>query len=276
MTKIGAYDTLTVVKEVDFGVYLDGNELGEILLPKRYVPENYSPTEGIEVFIYLDSEARIIATTEKPFLEINKFANLEVASVSEVGAFLNWGLPKDLLLPFREQKKKVEQGEKVIVYLYLDDESQRLVASSRVDKFLDNLPVHYDPGQDVELLIHSETELGYKAIVDDLYWGMLYKNEIFQDIEIGQKIDGFIKKVRDDEKIDVSLQKAGFEQVDDTAKQILEHLKANNGAMAISDKSSPEEINKEFGISKKNFKKAVGNLYKRKLILIDDSGIRLK
>lgn len=275
MAKIGEFNTLEIVKEVEFGLYLDGGEHGEILLPKRYIPENIPENNELEVFIYLDSEDRLIATTEKPWVKVNEFAFLEVVSVSEFGAFLGWGLPKDLLLPFREQKRNVKEGDKLIVHVYLDSISQKLVASAKVDKFLNNVPIEYKQGDKVDLLIYSETELGFKAIVDELHWGMIYKNEIFQEISIGQRIKGYIKKVREDEKIDLSLQKSGGEQIDDTAKQILTYLKSNNGSMTISDKSSPEEITQVFGISKKNFKKALGNLYRKHLIVIDDAGVRI-
>lgn len=275
MAKIGEHNTLQIVKELDFGLYLDGGEHGEILLPKRYIPEDIPKNNELEVFIYLDSEDRLIATTEKPWVKVNEFAYLEVVSVSEIGAFLRWGLPKDLLLPFREQKRKVKEGEKLIVHVYLDVISQKLVASAKVDKFLDNVPVDYRIGEEVEILIHSSTELGYKTIINNLHWGMLYKNEIFQKIKLGQRMQAYIKKIREDEKIDLSLQKSGFEQVDETAKKILDYLNANNGSMSITDKSSPEEINHIFGISKKNFKKAIGNLYKKHLIVIDDSGVRI-
>lgn len=275
MAKIGEFNTLEIVKEVEFGLYLDGGEHGEILLPKRYIPENIPENNELEVFIYLDSEDRLIATTEKPWVKVNEFAFLEVVSVSEFGAFLGWGLPKDLLLPFREQKRNVKEGDKLIVHVYLDSISQKLVASAKVDKFLNNVPIEYKQGDKVDLLIYSETELGFKAIVDELHWGMIYKNEIFQEISIGQRIKGYIKKVREDEKIDLSLQKSGGEQIDDTAKQILTYLKSNNGSMTISDKSSPQEITQVFGISKKNLKKALGNLYRKHLIVIDDAGVRI-
>lgn len=271
MAKIGEYNTLQIVKELDFGIYLDGGEHGEILLPKRYIPENIPENNELEVFIYLDSEDRLIATTEKPWVKVNEFAYLEVVSLTEIGAFLGWGLPKDLLLPFREQKRTVKEGDKIIAHVYLDSISKKLVASAKVDKFLDNVPIVYSEGEEVEILIHSTTELGYKAIINNLHWGMLYNNEIFQNLKIGQQMKAFIKKIRDDEKIDLSLQKSGFEQIDDTANLIMDYLKSNNGSMSITDKTSPEKIKQVFGISKKNFKKAIGNLYKKHLIVIKNT-----
>lgn len=275
MAEIGKYNTLKVVKEVDFGVYLDGNEHGEILLPNRYVPENINEGDSLEVFIYLDSEDRIIATTEEPLATVDEFAYLEVKAVTSLGAFLDWGLPKDLLVPFREQKTKMEEGKKYIVYIYFDIESKRIAASAKLDKFVDNLPVEYEEEQKVELLIVNKTDLGFNAIIEDAHYGVLYANEIFTNLTTGQRIFGYIKKIREDEKIDLSLYKPGYQQIDDTSEIILDYLKNNNGKLLLTDKSTPEEISNTFGISKKNFKKAIGNLYKRKLINISDDGISL-
>lgn len=275
MIIIGDYNTLKVIKEVDFGVYLDGEEQGEILLPKRYVPENLKVDDELEVFIYFDSEDRIIATTEKPLVLAREFACLDVVSVTGVGAFLNWGLPKDLLLPFREQTSKLREGDKAIVYVYLDIESQRLVASAKTDKYLDKIPAEYTINEEVNVLIGYETELGYKAIINNKHSGIIYKNEIFQPVETGQRLKAYIKKLREDGKIDLSLQQSGLDQTEMVATQILDYLKTNNGTMNITDKSSPEIISNAFGISKKNFKKAVGNLYKKKLIILENDSIRL-
>jgi predicted RNA-binding protein (virulence factor B family) len=275
MAKIGEYNTLKVVKEVDFGVYLDGGNLGEVLLPKRYVPSNCQVENDIEVFIYLDSEDRLVATTEKPLAGVGEFASLEVVSVSDVGAFLDWGLPKDLLLPHREQKQKVTHGQKVFVYVYLDLESKRLVATAKIEKNIDNLPVYYQPGDEVDVIIWAETDLGYKVVIENLYSGMLYRNEVFQPLEPGQKLLGYVKKVREDEKIDISLYKPGYEKIDTHATQILKYLKENNGYCPLGDKSPADEIANTFNISKKTFKKAIGNLYKEKLIRIEPNGIKL-
>jgi uncharacterized protein len=275
MAEIGKYCTLRVAKEVDFGVYLEDDIYGEILLPKRYVPENCQVDDELEVFIYLDSEERIIATTEKPFAQAAEFAYLEVVSLSSIGAFLDWGLSKDLLLPYREQKIEVDEGDKVFVYVYLDVESKRMVASAKIEKHIDNLPVYYKPGDEVDAIIWSETDLGYKVIIENLYSGILYKNEVFQTLEPGQKLMVYIKKVRDDEKIDLSIHKPGYEKVDDFAQQILLYLKNNSGSMPYNDKSSANEIASTFGISKKAFKQAIGQLYKNKLVSISDDGVRL-
>ncbi|MGQ8338471.1 CvfB family protein [Sunxiuqinia sp. A32] len=275
MAAIGVINELEVVKEVDFGIYLDGGPHGEILMPKRYVPENCKVGDRLEVFIYLDSEDRIIATSERPIAMVGQFAKLKVVSCTGVGAFLDWGLPKDLLVPFREQQQKMEEGKTYLVYIYLDDESQRIVGTSKLDKCVDNLPVDYEIGEEVDLIIAGQTDLGYKAIIDNSHWGMIYKNEVFQTLKTGQKHKGFIKHIRPDEKIDLALEKAGYEKIDDISQSILNKLAANNGFLPINDKTDPETIKQTFQISKKNFKKAIGSLYKQRLISIEEKGITL-
>ena len=275
MAEIGKLNTLRVVKEVDFGLYLDGGEHGEILIPKRYVPENCKPEDNIEVFIYLDSEDRIIATTEKPYIKVGEFAMLQVVAVNQIGAFLYWGLPKDLLVPFREQKQKMEEGKWYIVTAYLDPDSKRLVASAKIDKFLDNLPPDYEDGEEVDLLISGESDLGFNAIINSMHLGVLYKNEVFQPLKKGDKIKGYIKKIREDEKIDLILQKPGYQKVDDISMKIVDILKEHGGFIAITDKSDPDTIYNLFGVSKKTFKKAIGSLYKLRIISINDEGIKL-
>jgi uncharacterized protein len=275
MVEIGKLNTLKIVKEVDFGLYLDGGLNGEILIPKRYVPENWEIDGEIEVFIYNDSEDRIIATTDMPYAMVGDFAYLEVISVNTVGAFLDWGLAKDLLVPFREQNTKMREGKSYVVAIYLDDESQRIVATSKLDKVLDNIPVEYEENQEIEILIQSRTDLGYKVIINKSHWGMIYENQIFQEIEIGQQMKAYIQKIREDEKIDVMLHKPGFEKVDILANLILSELKENHGFLSVNDKSSSEDIYELFKESKKTFKKALGQLYRKKLIVMDESGIKL-
>lgn len=275
MAEIGKLNTLEVLKEVDFGIYLDGGNLGEILMPKRYVPEGTMPGDYIEAFIYLDSEDRLLATTEKPLAMVDDFALLEVVSVTSVGAFLNWGLPKDLFVPFREQRKPMEVGEKYLVYVYLDDNSKRIAASSKIEQFLDNIPVDYEENEEVDLIIVNETDLGYNAIIDNSHLGVLYKNEVFQTLHPGDRLQGYIKKIRPDGKIDLRLDKVGYEKIGGFADEILEKLQQNNGFLPLTDKSSPEEIYQTFRISKKNFKAAIGALYKRRMITLEDNGIRL-
>ena len=275
MVEIGKLNKLRVVKRVDFGIYLDGEDFGEILLPRRYVPENCEIDDIIEVFVYFDSEDRIIATTEKPYATVGQFALLKVISVNSVGAFIDWGLPKDLLVPFREQKQKMEEGKSYVVFIYLD-KSKRIVASSKLDKFLDTMPINFQEGQEVELLVCCQTDLGYKAIINGCHGGILYKNEVFQILEKGQQIKGFIKKVRDDKKIDLCLHKPGYEKVGDLSERIIDTLKKRDGFISVGDKSSPKIIYDMFGVSKKTYKKAIGVLYKKRLITFEDNGIKLQ
>jgi predicted RNA-binding protein (virulence factor B family) len=276
MAEIGKLNSLRVVKEVDFGLYLDGGEHGEILLPKRYVPESAKPEDILEVFIYLDSEDRIIATTETPYIMVGEFACLKAVAVTPMGAFLDWGLMKDLFVPFREQKLKMEEGRWYIVTVYLDPETKRLVASAKIEKFLDNLPPDYEAGQEVDLLIAGETDLGFNAIINNKHLGVIYRNEIFQPLRKGDRIKGYIKKIREDEKIDLLLQKPGYAKVDDISLKIVDVLKKHNGFLPVTDKSDPDAIYELFGVSKKTYKKAIGTLFKFQIIDIEDKGIRLK
>lgn len=274
MAAIGVLNELEVVKTVDFGVYLDGGPHGEILMPKRYVPENCQVGDQVEVFIYLDSEDRLVAVTDKPLVMAGEFAMLKVLSVTPIGAFLDWGLPKDLLVPFREQQFPMEEGRSYLVFVYVDDETHRIVGSSKLDKFVDNVPVDYDAGEEVDLIIAGKTDLGYKAIIDNSHWGLIFKNEVFQPLKIGDRMKGYIKQVRPDEKIDLVLQKPGYEKIDSMSQAVLDKLKASGNYLPVNDKTDPDEISRIFGISKKNFKKAIGALYKQRLISIEENGIR--
>ena len=273
--KLGKYNQLEVVKEVDFGVYLNGDEDGEILLPKRYVPEGTKPGDVLNVFIYLDMEERLVATTLQPYVQVGEFACLEVAWVNQFGAFLNWGLMKDLFVPFREQKMKMQKGKRYVVYVHLDEESYRIVASAKVEHFLSTEKPDYQPGQEVEVLVWQRTELGYKVIVENKFSGMLYHNEIFQPLEVGMRLTAFIKQVRPDGKIDLVLQKAGARKVDDFSEVLLQYIKDHEGFTPLNDKSAAEDIYDAFGVSKKTFKKAVGDLYKKRLVVLEAEGIRL-
>ena len=275
MAILGKMNPLKVVKTVDFGVYLDGGSDGEILLPTRYVPENCEIGDTLSVFIYTDSEDRLIATTVKPYAMVGEFACLEVEAVNEVGAFLDWGLMKQLLVPFREQHAKMREGGRYPVFVYVDFESKRITASAKLEKFIDESRAELEAGQEVELMIYKKTDLGWKAIVNQQYGGMLYQNEVFQPIEIGQKLTGFVKQVREDDKIDLMLQKPGFEKIDDFSVKLHELLKEAEGFLPFTDKSPADDIYNQFGISKKTFKKAVGDLYKKRLILLEEKGIRL-
>lgn len=276
MVEIGKYNTLTVVKIVDFGVYLDGGERGEILMPKEYVPANCFPDDEVRVFVYFDSEDRIVATTEVPYVKVGEFAFLKVVAVSHVGAFLDWGLRKDLLVPFREQRDPMVEGKSYLVYAYADKASDRIVASTKVDKYLDQVFPEYEVNEEVDILIARKTDLGYAVIINNMHWGLIYDNEVFQIIKIGQKMKGYIKAIREDEKIDVSLQTPGYAKIEGLAGVILEKIKDYDGILDLSDKSDPEEIYRVFGCSKKNYKKALGTLFKQGLIEINDTEVRLK
>lgn len=276
MIEIGKYNTMTVVKTVDFGVYLDGGERGEILMPKEYVPEHCSPGDEVDVFVYFDSEDRIVATTEEPAVAVGEFAFLKVVAVNRIGAFLDWGLRKDLLVPFREQRDPMVEGKSYLVYAYLDKASDRIVASAKVDKYLDQTFPDYVPGQEVDLLVVRKTDLGFAVIINNAHWGLVYDNQIFQPLKTGQRLKGYIRTVREDDKIDVTLQPDGFGKVEGLTGLILEKLKDYDGILDISDKSEPEEIYRVFGCSKKTYKKALGTLYKQGFIEIDDFEVRLK
>ena len=275
MAEIGKINHMYVVKEVDFGIYLDGGDLGEILMPKRYVPEGTKPEDMIDAFIYLDSEDRLVATTEKPLAMVEEFALLEVVSVTPIGAFMNWGLPKDLFVPFREQRQLMEEGKKYLVYVYLDINSNRIAASSKIEHYLDNIPVDYDEDEEVDMIIVNETDLGYNAIIDNSHLGVIFKNEVFQPLNPGDRIQGFIKKLRIDGKIDLCLQKAGYEKISSFANQIISQLEQHQGYLSLTDKSTPDEIYRLFKFSKKNFKAAIGALYKKRVIALEENGIRL-
>lgn len=273
--KLGKYNQLEVVKEVDFGVYLNGDEDGEILLPKRYVPEGTKPGDILNVFIYLDMEERLVATTLQPYVQVGEFACLEVAWVNQFGAFLNWGLMKDLFVPFREQKMKMQKGKRYVVYVHLDEESYRIVASAKVEHFLSTEKPDYQPGQEVEVLVWQRTDLGYKVIVENKFSGMLYHNEIFQPLEVGMRLTAFIKQVRPDGKIDLVLQQAGARKVDDFSEVLWQYIKDNDGFTPLNDKTDAEVIYHTFGVSKKTFKKTVGDLYKKRRIVLKEDGMHL-
>ncbi|MCX4291728.1 MAG: S1-like domain-containing RNA-binding protein [Odoribacter sp.] len=276
MIEIGKYNTLRVVKVVDFGVYLDGEERGEILLPNEYVPKDCFPEDYLKVFVYFDSEDRIIATTEVPNIRVGEFAWMKVVSTSSVGAFLDWGLRKDLLVPFREQRDRMEEGKSYLVYAYVDESSDRIVATAKIEKYLDNVPVEYKTGQEVDVLIARKSDMGYNVIVDNLHWGLVYRNEVFRPLKLGQKLKGYIKGIRKDDKIDITLQKKGYDRVDAIVEKILEKLEDNGGVLDVSDKTAPEIIYNLFECSKKDYKKAIGTLFKDKKIELTDTEIKLK
>lgn len=273
--ELGKFNTLEVVKEVDFGLYLDGDEAGEILLPSRYVPTDCKIGDWLKVFLYLDIDERLIATTLTPLVQVGEFACLEVAWVNEFGAFLHWGLMKDLFVPFSEQKMKMQVGNKYVVHTHLDEESFRIVASAKVDRYLSKEMATYQPDDEVNILIWQKTDLGFKAIIENQFSGLLYDGEIFQPLRTGMTLKAFVKQVREDGKIDLVLQKPGFEKIDDFARILLRYLEEHDGWLALTDKSPAEEVYDAFSVSKKTFKKGVGDLYRKRLIVLQESGIRL-
>lgn len=275
--RLGKFNQLEVVKQVDFGMYLDGGEEGEILLPTRYVPQDCEVGDILNVFLYLDNEERLIATTLTPLVQVGEFACLEVAWINQFGAFLNWGLMKDLFVPFSEQKMKMQVGKKFIIHAHIDEESYRIVASAKVDRYLSKEIAAYQPGEEVNILIWQKTDLGFKAIIENKYGGLLYDSEIFQSLYTGDQLKAYVKQVREEDgKIDLILQKPGFEKVDDFSKTLFQYLKENGGRIVLNDKSPADDIYDTFGVSKKTFKKAVGDLYKRHLIVLQDNGIVLR
>lgn len=275
MIRLGDYNIMTVARRVDFGLYLDGGDMGDILLPKRYAPEDAEPGDTMEVFVYLDNEERLVATTEIPKAKVGDFAYLKVAWVNRYGAFLDWGLMKDLFCPFREQKKSMEVGESYIVHVHIDEDSYRIMASAKIEHFLDSGRPQYSHGEEVDLLVWQKTELGFKVIIDNRHAGLVYDDQVFRELRMGDRIKGYISAVRADGKIDVTLQPTGRRQTTEFAKTLMNYLKDNGGTCPIGDKSDAEDIRQLFQVSKKVFKRAVGDLYKKHLINIGDNGIRL-
>ena len=275
MISMGKTCVLDVVKEVAFGFYLDAEDLDNILLPSKYAPDDLAVGDAIEVFLYLDSEDRPVATTQKSKASVGEFAYLQVVDSTSVGAFLDWGLEKDVLVPFGEQHRPMEVGSFYLVYLYIDRVDGRIVASSKIDSFLSDDCAHaYKPQQAVDLIIANSTELGYKAIVNHSHWGVLYKNEVYQRLSFGQSIKGFIKYIRPDGKVDLSLQ-GGQEARDKNTQRVLNYLQEQGGFAAVHDKSDPQLIAEVFSMSKGAFKKAIGGLYKQRIIRIEKDGIYL-
>ncbi len=273
--RLGEYNLMKVVKEVDFGMYLDGGDEGEVLLPSRYVPNGCKVGDELNVFLYLDMDERLIATTQRPLAKVGDFAFLTVAWVNEYGAFLDWGLMKDLFCPFREQKMKMEKGKGYIVHVHIDNESYRIVASAKIERYFNTGVPDYVHGQEVDLLVWQKTELGFKVIIDNCYPGLVYKEQIFKEIHTGDRMRGYIDLVREDGKIDVTLQPTGRQMTLEFSMTLLQYLNNHDGVCYLTDKSPAEDIYRVFQVSKKNYKKAVGDLYKRRLITIDGDCITL-
>ena len=270
--KIGEYNNLRINRMVDFGAYLIDEDTHEVLLPKRYLTPEMKVGDNIKVFVYNDSENRPVATTETPHAVVGDFALMRVKAVNKVGAFLDWGLAaKDLLVPFSEQRVDMQAGRSYIVRVYLDPASQRIVASAKIAKFLNQSEPEYYHREKVDVLVVQRSDLGYRVIINNAHWGQIYQNETYQDVNIGDRFTAFVKQVRPDGKIDVTLAKIEKMRVDDLADRILDYLSAHNGEMALTDKSDPEEINKTFNCSKKDFKKALGLLYKQQKVTLGDT-----
>ncbi|MBR5898331.1 MAG: GntR family transcriptional regulator [Muribaculaceae bacterium] len=275
MIEIGKYNTLKVVKLVDFGVYLDGGNNVEILLPARYISTPLNEGDSIEVFIYTDSEDRLIATTLHPMAQVGEFAFLTVKQSTGIGAFLEWGLAKDLLVPFSEQRIKMREGGNYLVYVYLDNNTKRIVASTKINKFIGNTLPNYKRGDSVNVLICEINNLGYKAIVDNQHYGLIYRNETYSNVRVGDSLTAYVKAVRPDGKIDLTLNDTSANRTSNLAQEILDWLQISGGQGLLNDKSSPEEIKDTFACSKKDFKKALGYLYKERKINFTDDGITL-
>ena len=267
------YNTLRVVKAVDFGLYLDG-EPDEILLPKRYVPEGLESGDTVKVFIYHDNEGRLIATTAHPVAAVGDFALMEVADVNRTGAFLKWGIMKDVFLPLSLQKGPVDKGDWLLVRLFIDERTGRVTASEKVETFLSNRELTIKEKDTVDLIIYRKTEIGYNVIINNQHMGLLHANEVFRPLEFGEKTTGFIKKIREDLKIDVVLGAVGYTRVQDEGTKIMDLLVANSGYLPFNDKSDPESIYEQFGMSKKTFKMTLGALYKQRKIEFTTTGIK--
>lgn len=274
MIALGTLNTLTVKKQVKFGYYLDGLSWGEILLPNNVAPANLEIGQELSVFLYLDSEDQLIATTERPRIMVGQVAMLPVVATTKVGAFLNWGLKKDLLVPFSEQQIPLKEGQHYLVYCYVDL-SNRIVASTKLDRHIHKTPATYQIGDKVAIIVSEQTDLGYKVVIEHQHWGVLYKNEVFKPLRRGDKLTAYVMKVRDDGKIDLRLVSTTHKQAQELTDKVLYKLKQNGGKLALTDKSSPEQIYDAFGVSKKAFKQAIGALYKEKKIVITEQGLIL-
>lgn len=271
---IGKYNDGEVVKEVDFGLYLEIGE-EEVLLPNKYVPEGTEIGDVLNIFLYKDSEDRLIATTLTPKVEVGEFAYLEVKDTNRIGAFLDWGLEKDLFVPHREQRGKMRRGKSYVVRVYLDEETDRIVATEKFDRFIDHSELDVAEKDEVDILIYRYTDLGVEVIINNKYYGLVYEDDIYKNLKIGQRYKGYIKKIREDNKIDISLRKTGYGRVEDGKNKILKKLKEKDGFLPLNDKSSPYDIKNELHISKGTFKDAIGGLYREKIINITDEGIKL-
>ncbi|EJI1425876.1 GntR family transcriptional regulator [Vibrio parahaemolyticus] len=276
MIKIGQINSLEVIKKADFGVFLDGDDYGSVLLPNKHVPEGTELGDHIEVFLYFDSESQLAATIDKPIAQVGEWGLMKIEGINQTGAFVNWGIKeKDLLIPFSEQRARFTAGQNILVYVYTDKASGRIVGTTKFNKLLDKTPANYEVNEEVDLIIAERSQLGYKAIINGKHWGMIFPSDVFGKLFIGKKLKGYIKQVREDGKIDLSLQKVGVAKMDDLSSKIIDLLEKKGGFLPLNDKSSPEAIFDAFRTSKGTYKKTIGGLYKQGKIVIEKDGIRL-
>ena len=275
MIHIGEYNTLEIIREADQGLYIADEEGNEVLLPNRYIPEDYKIWDKIEVFVYLDNEERPVAVTDKPYITVNEFAVLRCNQVTQHGAFLDWGLLKELFCPFKEQAFKMKEGGWYLVYCYLDEETGRLVASSKTNQFLDNKKLTVELFEEVDLIVSHPSEIGMNVIVNEKHTGLIFKKDVFKDLSVGDRLKGYVKKIRPDNKLDIGLGKIGYRNIEPNAETILQQLENHNGFLNLTDSSDPESIKDVLQMSKKSFKKALGTLYKQRLVEIKENGIYL-
>lgn len=275
MVQIGKMNKLSIKGMQAYGMHLDGGASGDILLRGTSALPTYQAGATIDVFVYVDREQRLLASMQKPFAVVGEFAALRVVTSSAAGAFMAWGLESDLFVPKSEQQDNMREGKYYVVFIFVDEKTNRIIASSKLDKFLNLQPPRYQEGEEVDLLVYAKTDLGYSAVVNSCHAGMIYENEVFQKLALGQRLQGYVKKIRDDRKIDLRLQRTGVQGVDDISQTILNTLKDHGGMVAVTDKNPPEDIYAMFGVSKKVFKKAIGALYKKRLLVIDSDGIKL-
>ncbi|AIV05626.1 MULTISPECIES: CvfB family protein [Vibrio] len=276
MIKIGQINSLEVIKTADFGVFLDGEDYGSVLLPNKYVPEGTELGAHLDVFLYFDSESQLAATIDKPIAQVGEWGLMKIEGINKTGAFVNWGIKeKDLLIPFSEQRARFTAGQNILVYVYTDKASGRIVGTTKFNKWLDKTPANYEVNEQVDLIIAERSQLGYKAIVNGEHWGMIFPSDVFGKLFIGKKLKGYIKQVREDGKIDLALQKVGVAKMDDLSSKVIELLEKKGGFLPLNDKSSPEAIFEAFRTSKGTYKKTIGGLYKAGKIVIEKDGIRL-
>lgn len=275
MIHLGEYNTLTIIRETEPGLFLSDEEDNEVLLPNRYVPNEFKIWDELDVFVYLDNQERLVAVTDKPYIQNNEFALLRCNEVTKFGAFLDWGMVKELFCPFKEQAYDMKKGGWYLVFCFLDEETNRLVASSKTNQFLDNKDLTVSEYDEVDLIASHKSDIGWNVIINKIHSGLIYTDNIFQDISVGDKLKGVVKKIRPGNKIDIILGQVGYRNIEPNAEIVMNHLQDNNGFLDVTDKSSPEKIKDMFQMSKKSFKKAVGNLYRQKLIEIKKDGIYL-